>query len=804
MIKIDSRESAHVKSRVKDESVVPNIASFNGLFACITPISRVQKNSVTNQYDPILVRDVDTLIANFGDPRIDPEKYVDLYSIMQLVANGGTCWVAKVDSGDAGVYEFPFVNDQLRDTEEDLSDHHPVPESGEWKITGLRNKYVIKRVTGSTNTDSLTPDLEASSFYTLPFTVKSEVEGEPDDVITNSADMPAAYVGNIDYTDYFTYKCEEHFVNGISTFDLVITLNLPDSGVIPEPTNISVEGAIDESWGVENIPLAVDSTDTKKYTATKLSSRYVITSFADVNDSDSPTVETPVEPENVVWSQDLDGTWSVTVTLRDALTSGHILVVKSAARAEHCMVAYSSMAEDLQFNCELTKTKPYSLNVYYLNVTVKDVNNSVLASSRIKISDPTVTNQSIVNNLNSALGTVIRFELMDPSTANACAVKEDGLNSLAVKILHDYSVADGGLSPSPFPVIGPVTISNPSFVVNVTNYVNALNQYKDKKYNGRLMADLVCPVNTRSNSSDPLTGLYALNYEDRRTLHYYMKEIASERKDTTVILSTPYYKEYGDLTPMEMTDACNWVASQGDFVDLWEYGQTDTEDYATQSFYLEMYWSWLEMTCTKIVNGSARNVKVKVAPTNLVMNNILTSWRNRGVQFPVAGDQGGVLPDTVEVLQNPKTKLERDQLVQYRINPIWDTGTRGVQIFGNETLNAGYTDLNAAHIARLLVWIRSEIDEYTETLKFSINSLVLWDKWKTYVSQYILDPLVSSNALSEYMVQMGEDTTSREEIANRKINGIIRVIFYQSAEIFDLSYVIYSSSTTIEEAMANT
>ena len=118
-------------------------------------------------------------------------------------------------------------------------------------------------------------------------------------------------------------------------------------------------------------------------------------------------------------------------------------------------------------------------------------------------------------------------------------------------------------------------------------------------------------------------------------------------------------------------------------------------------------------------------------------------------------------------------------------------------------MNAGYTDLNAAHIARTLVHIRSRIDDYTETLKFNINSVILWNRWKSYVSDYILEPLKSENALSDYEVMMGEDTTTREEIANRMLKGKIKLIFYQSAEIFDLDYIVYSSSNvTIADAAA--
>ena len=182
----------------------------------------------------------------------------------------------------------------------------------------------------------------------------------------------------------------------------------------------------------------------------------------------------------------------------------------------------------------------------------------------------------------------------------------------------------------------------------------------------------------------------------------------------------------------------------------------------------------------------------------IAINNILTSYRERGVNYPVAGDQYGTLPNTCDITVNPKTKAERDQLVQSRINPIYDTGTRGIQIYGNETLNAGYTDLNAAHIARTLVNIRHQVDEYTETLKFLINSQMLWDQWQSYVSMYVLEPFKAANALAEYSVKMGEDTTSKEEIANRTINGIINLRFYQSCEIFDLSFVVYSTATTLD------
>lgn len=786
MIRVDNRESAHIRSRVKDLSVVPNIASFNALLACITPIAKLKKNADTNRYEPILVRDNETLIANFGDPRIDPEKYIDLYSVMQVVGNGGTCYVAKVDSGETGVYQFPLLADPTR--EDPTPEAKSMPLNGGPKIytaDNLKGKYVVTGLRGYSDAS----DLDGNAIFTEPFNVLNP-DGELE---LSNAELGLPDGEYEDYSGKYTWECV--LENG--SYNLKIKLS-DDIDVTGKKLVAIIR--IDPSWGAEPLEFSLVTPKAGdmyvEYTTdqqNKLQNDYVIISF----DED---LEDPLKDAIRTTSLE-DGVLKLRFTLKEKLsdpeTVPNTLTVTAATRKSHSLIAYSSMSDDLKFEVTMSQAKPYSIKAYYLNISVfnnEGANN--LGSAKVKL-ESTTTNQGLVNALNSALGTTVRFELMDPNTAAACGVKERGANSIVQALLDKYAAKDK-MEPNPVSLAQPLMVERPSFRVDVNNYIEALEQYKEKKYVGCLMADMVCPVNSHANKE-----LYPLSADDRRTLHFHMKDIARERKDTTVLLSTPYTPDAGNKTAFDINEACDWVASLGSYSDLWEYGQGATTDYATQSFYLEIYYSWLEMQCDWIVNGTAKAKSVKVAPANIVLNNVLTSWRERGIQYPVAGDQGGVLPETCKVLMNPKTKLERDQLVQYRINPIWDTGTRGVQIFGNETLNAGYTDLNAAHIARLLVYIRSQIDEYTEKLKFSINSMLLWDKWKAHVSQRILEPLMSSNALKEYRVSMGTDTTSPEEIANRQINGRVQLIFWQSAEIFDLEYTVYSTSTTIDEAMAN-
>lgn len=830
MIRNETRESAHLRSRVKDLSVVPNIVSFTPLLAAITPIAKLEKNA-DQLYSPILIRDTESLIANFGDPRIDPEKYIDLYSIMQVVGNGTSCYIAKVNSGESGIYEFPFLADKVRqdDTADDATEIPlvNVPEgSRHWVMENVNNKYIVDKVRGYGETSE--PGIGEFAFYSDPFAVRGA-----DDVEPSSPDSDPYPSDGVDLTGKYTWKCVSK-ANG--KFDLEIDL-LDDFGF----NTVVAFGYVDPTWGAEPIQVkaVVDPEDstTVKYdesaekevsftlkSTAKLENEYILLNSALNALKTAFTIEATPDPRVPKIDYKFSGGYlEITVTHELAadetkaalestldgklVESGELKVfdINGTTRASHSLIAYSSMAEDLTFDVYLSQTKPYSLHVYYLNVAVKNNGGkNILGSAKIKL-EQTTTNQSVVNNLNSSLGTAVRFELIDKDTAGACPVKDRGANSIVNALLEKYCL-DGGnwAAPlkNPVELEQPVTISEPLFKVSMNDYIAALEQYKAKKYVGCLMADLTAPVSRdmededRAGSDD---GVYAPNHEERRALHYNLKQIACERKDCTVILSTPFCKSIDDTTPFEVDDACDWVTSQKDYADLWEYGTSNTVDYSIQSFYLEIYYSWLKQQCTKIESGLAKSVKVLTAPANLVINNIMTSYRERGVHYPVAGDQYGTLPETCEIVKNPKTKAQRDQLVQCRINPIYDTGTRGIQIFGNETLNAGYTDLNAAHIARTLVYIRSTIDEYTDKLKFSINSVVLWDTWKNYVTNYILEPLKAANALREYDVKMGTDTTSDEEIANRMIKGNISLIFYQSAEIFDLTYTIYSTATTLAE-----
>lgn len=253
----------------------------------------------------------------------------------------------------------------------------------------------------------------------------------------------------------------------------------------------------------------------------------------------------------------------------------------------------------------------------------------------------------------------------------------------------------------------------------------------------------------------------SLGYNDKE---FYMgaKDIAWNRKDTTCVWDVP--KGYSKKTAIEYRE----------------------EDPVPAEWWTELYYNW----CNDVYNGSI----VALPPSYYVTKNSLASYKVNGTWYPVAGKERGTI-DAASVINQVPAKLDRDEFITHNINPIYDTGTQGIQIYGNETLNGQYTDLSAAHIARTLTYIRSKVDAYTETLKFELNDVILWRTWIDYVKTRILEPIKASRGLQWYRVSMGAGiTTTAEEIANRIIRGVVELQFVQDAEIFKIDYVVYSSA----------
>lgn len=460
---------------------------------------------------------------------------------------------------------------------------------------------------------------------------------------------------------------------------------------------------------------------------------------------------------------------------------GFPVTVKHTNVTEPYAEAVSSITDKLYLKTDLVQLKPKALKLYAMDVKLYESydkaapDKGIIKEARFSLPE-NLTNGSFISSLNSVLGSYLTFTLMEP-------YKEEGLE--IVRELLKLVVNGKNCSQ-------PVKLSEGHFNVTVKDYQTALNEFIDPKYSGCFISELSAMVTREDGKIDHLSETEGES--ERRALHYLIKMIAADRKDLTCVFTTPW--------GLSLDQACNWVNSLGEYSDLWEYGSEGATSYADQSFYCEMYWDWISVTCQKLNNGvPSKTVVVPMSPAYQVIMKGLASYRVRGTFYPVAGEQGGVLGDEVRVTRNPSQKFERDKLINYHINPIYDLGVQGIQIYGNETLNPVYSDLSAAHIARTLIYIRSRVDRYTNTQVFSLNDLSLWQRWKQYVSSMILAPLASLGGLAAYNVKMGFDTTKAELIAQRKINGVIELQFVPDAEIYTVEFVVNSSANTVESSI---
>lgn len=457
------------------------------------------------------------------------------------------------------------------------------------------------------------------------------------------------------------------------------------------------------------------------------------------------------------------------------------VIVKHTNATKPYAEAVSSITDKLYLKTDLVQLKPKALKLYAMDVKLYESydkaapDKGIIKEARFSLPE-NLTNGSFIASLNSVLGSYLTFTLMEP-------YKEEGFE-IVRELLK--LVIDGKNCSQP------VKLSEGHFNVTVKDYQTALSEFIDPKYSGCFISELSAMITNKDGKIDHLSETEGES--ERRALHYLIKMIAADRKDLTCVFTTPH--------GLSLDEACNWVNSLGEYSDLWEYGSEGATSYADQSFYCEMYWDWINITCQKLNNGvPSKTVVVPMSPAYQVIMKGLASYRVRGTFYPVAGEQGGVLGDEVRVTRNPSQKFERDKLINYHINPIYDLGVQGIQIYGNETLNPVYSDLSAAHIARTLIYIRSRVDRYTNTQVFSLNDLSLWQRWKQYVSSMILAPLASLGGLAAYNVKMGFDTTKAELIAQRKINGVIELQFVPDAEIYTVEFVVNSSANTVESSI---
>ena len=342
-----------------------------------------------------------------------------------------------------------------------------------------------------------------------------------------------------------------------------------------------------------------------------------------VTETPSNENQVQINPNPLDSIQHITFTFSSTVDLE----TNHLLIeVQEDNVSPITIIASSALDSEVEITYKIASLTPSGIKTVCLFVEAKKKDDGFRLGGARVVLTPTLTNGEIISALNSKLGTYLHFELYEDDQQYAdCALSSvDGrdqysivkiLNCGADKKFFVKNTATGIFEAQPVEINSNDIVakqdSSATFNVSLENYRKALDQYKDKRYSGCILADMTSKVGD-DKSLKPMSA------DELRTLHYYLKGIAAERKDCTVLLSTPEEVK-------TISDACNFALSQASDSTKWEYGETPTTDYTLQSFYLEMYYPWLKIKCTKLGSTTPVSVNETIAPTAIVLDNILKS-----------------------------------------------------------------------------------------------------------------------------------------------------------------------------------
>lgn len=841
-MKANIRESAHVKSYVKDYSQVPVTLDYTPMFVCITPKGPTE--------EPILIKDTDTLINTFGDPSTNPDLYKDMMTIRDFVALNHSCWVKRLDTEDN---QFPYVayidnglrsvlrieftykgydslpsekkrivncgywrsgysylqfrdengNDYYYDfqtVEGLIRDKDEIFNQSNWELTSYPNEELVKVATKHNAQQLFSASVyRGSKYISIAWvnTYSSEtvchyfchnynyVLDENGSIQYNALNerilkkqkvYPVIRINDNEFTlttaddpnAVFLVDSKETLYTSIRDNRLYLN-NVASDYYVNEEGYITLSDLVTYNYSLGGQRVFIDN-----QCLTDKVNRVIHTSTDDIDVSYYKTINLYSEIESALLAR------GVSITVPSGYTSSDIYLTandKVLYNLDVDLLLYEYTSPLMQVDKKIpllsytafTPLKPASAGykvdyvIYGVDVTQK----TYLIQDTITL-PPNFTNGQFAEKMQSAY---IHMTVSNPESHNI-------LKAFTYRFW--YQIIDQNTE---------MVYKN----ITLETYIEALKSYEDPKYYGTFIGDLSFPMLSHLN-------LLPMSLDDRKAIQYIIKTIAEKRKDLICIFTTPN---------IDVDRACDWTNALGEFSDYYNYGSLNTDNYNEQSFYCEMYYGWLNYKTT-ITNGLSYQID-EVAPTIFVIKNIIDSWILKGISYPVAGDQGGVLstnvllpmtnttkkstnPYSLSTINNLESKSTRDKLIANRINPIYDTGLRGIQIYGNETLNPAYTDLSAAHIGRMVVVIHNLVTQYTEKIKFSLNNQYTWGSWVNYVSTKILDPIKSAGGLTWYRVVMGREITPPEEIAQRKIRGLVSLQFQQDLEIVHLDYIVNPSS----------
>lgn len=222
-----------------------------------------------------------------------------------------------------------------------------------------------------------------------------------------------------------------------------------------------------------------------------------------------------------------------------------------------------------------------------------------------------------------------------------------------------------------------------------------------------------------------------------------MLTLSVDRKDTVFALIDPPLRLAADATSTQA-----WATNSNNAVENGENGLVSSSPQAA------VYYPH---GLTTNIDGT----NIMVPASHMALR---TYAFNDQVAFPwfaPAGFQRGIVnnatsvgyldPAEGEYVPVALNEGQRDTLYLNKINPIGNFPGRGINVFGQKTLNPNASALDRVNVSRLVIYIREQLDDAVKPFLFEPNDTVTRTNAKVVVDR-LLGELVSQRGLFDYLV----------------------------------------------------
>lgn len=203
------------------------------------------------------------------------------------------------------------------------------------------------------------------------------------------------------------------------------------------------------------------------------------------------------------------------------------------------------------------------------------------------------------------------------------------------------------------------------------------------------------------------------------------------------------------------------------------------------SSYAATYYPWLQLRSQetgKLVNCPASTVVPAAYEFN---DRVGQPW------FAPAGINRGALPTVVQP-QRRLTVSDRDALYQGKVNPIGVLPGQGTVILGQKTLQSSNSALDRVNVRRLLIELKSNINQISSTLLFEPNTTATRNSFLNQVNPY-LQFVQQKQGLYAFQVVM-DDTNNTADVIDR--NQLVGAIYLQPTKTSEFIVVDFNITPT--------